>query len=81
VDFVEPDVVGLVPLLPPDVGWVGVVTVIGDVGGGVVGAVESSFARWTINQTRPITPRTATTTPAMMLSLRCRARCADRRML
>jgi hypothetical protein len=66
------------------VGSVGVVSVFGgrvNDGGGVVGGADSSFERWTINHTKPITPRTATATPPTMLSLRCRSRCADRRRL
>jgi hypothetical protein len=77
-------VVGVVLVVGPVVGAVGVTSVLGgsvNDGAGVVGGVESLFARWTISQIKPITPRTTTATPPTMLSLRCRSRRADRRRL
>jgi hypothetical protein len=77
-DVVVPDVGELV--VPPVVCCVvvGVVTVINGVGVGVVG-VESSWVKWTINHTKPMTPSTASTTMPAMANLRSRCRRADRR--
>jgi hypothetical protein len=74
-DRLAPDVVGLLRVGCGVVGSVGVVSVLGgneNVGTGVVGGVDSSFARWTINHTKPITPTTASATPPAMASLRSR---------
>jgi hypothetical protein len=81
-DRLAPDVVGLLLVGCGVVGSVGVVSVSGgndNVGTGVVGGVESSFARWTISQTKPIRPRIARATPPTIASLRWRSRRADRR--
>ncbi|HSS67717.1 MAG TPA: hypothetical protein VLK34_04145 [Nocardioidaceae bacterium] len=80
-DVVVPDVGELV--VPPVVCVVvvvGVVRVIDGVGVGVVG-VESSCVKWTINQTKPTTPSTASTTMPAIANLRSRCRRSVRRTL